>query len=61
MSGAAETRYARTSDGSYIAYQVLGGGPLDLLVSSGMSHISIDGRDEEPRWCQFERRLAVNG
>ena len=50
--------YARTPDGAHIAYQVLGAGPIDLLEPSGGSYISIDVRDEDPRWYQFERRLA---
>ncbi|MCA1843087.1 MAG: alpha/beta hydrolase [Actinobacteria bacterium] len=58
MSDGAEIRYARTADGAYLAYQVLGEGTLDLLAPSGGSYISIDMRDEEPRWCQFERRLG---
>ena len=30
-------RYARTSDGTHLAYQVVGDGPVDLaLVSGGM-------------------------
>ncbi|MCA1842134.1 MAG: adenylate/guanylate cyclase domain-containing protein, partial [Actinobacteria bacterium] len=58
MSDLAEIRYARTADGTYLAYQVLGEGTLDLLVPSGGSYISIDMRDEEPRWCRFERRLG---
>jgi class 3 adenylate cyclase len=53
-----DTMYARTPDGAYIAYQVLGEGPIDLLEPSGGSFVSIDVRDEEPRWYQFERRLA---
>jgi len=52
------TRYARASDGAHIAYQVIGDGPIDLLEPSGGSYISIEVRDEEPRWFQFERRLA---
>ena len=52
------TRYARASDGAHIAYQVIGDGPIDLLEPSGGSYISIEVRDEEPRWYQFERRLA---
>jgi hypothetical protein len=27
-----ETRYARTTDGTHVAYQVHGAGPIDLLV-----------------------------
>ena len=58
MEPVPETMYARTPDGAHIAYQVLGEGPIDLLEPSGGSYVSIDVRDEEPRWYQFERRLA---
>jgi class 3 adenylate cyclase len=37
-----ETRYAVTSDGIHIAYQVSGRGPIDLLWSEGwLSHVEI--------------------
>ena len=58
MEPVPDTMYARTPDGAHIAYQVLGEGPIDLLEPSGGSFVSIDVRDEEPRWYQFERRLA---
>jgi class 3 adenylate cyclase len=58
MSEAIETHYAPTLDGACIAYQVLGDGPLDLLEPAGGSYVSIDMRDDEPRWWHFERRLA---
>lgn len=58
MEPVPDTLYARTPDGAHIAYQVLGAGPIDLLEPSGGSYISIDVRDEEPHWYQFERRLA---
>ena len=58
MTEIPETHYAETADGAYLAYQVLGSGPIDLLEPSGGSFVSIDVRDEEPRWCSFERRLA---
>ena len=50
------TRYA-TSDGGDIAYQVLGDGPVDILLYSG-SMISIDCVDDEPSLARFQRRLA---
>ena len=59
MNEAPETRYVKSVDGAYIAFQVLGEGPIDLLEPSGGSFISIDVRDEEPRWFHFERRLAA--
>ena len=37
-----QTRYAITDDGVHIAYQVSGGGPIDLLWSEGwLSHVEI--------------------
>ncbi len=37
-----ETRYARTSDGVHIAYQVSGRGPIDFLWSEGwLSHVEV--------------------
>ena len=51
-----ETRYARTVDGVYIAYQVVGDGPVDLVVVAsvlGLAEIwraRLSGR--------FMRRLA---
>lgn len=58
MAAVPDTMYARTSDGAHIAYQVIGEGPIHLLEPSGGSYVSIDVRDEEPRWYHFERRLA---
>jgi len=50
------TLYAK-SDDTYLAYQVLGDGPLDVvLLSEGF--ISIDSVDEEPSLARFHRRLA---
>jgi class 3 adenylate cyclase len=37
-----DTQYARTADGAYIAYQVLGEGPLDLvLLQPVVSHVEL--------------------
>src|SRR5262249_61904656 len=50
------TLYAK-SDDTYLAYQVLGDGPLDVvLLSEGF--ISIDSVDEEPSLARFHRRVA---
>jgi class 3 adenylate cyclase len=51
-----KTRYAKCGDLD-IAYQVLGDGPIDLLVYMGMG-IPIDCVDEEPSMARFQRRLA---
>ncbi len=65
MSGAAypsgvvearRTQYAKSGE-LHVAYQTLGGGPLNLVVlSAGM--MSIDSMDEEPSFARFDRRLA---
>src|SRR6266702_4747671 len=42
MAAIHETRYAVTSDGVHIGYQVSGRGPIDLLWSEGwLSHVEI--------------------
>lgn len=51
-----ETRYAKSGQLS-IAYQVIGDGPLDLLLVHGfVSHIDVAW--EEPHLAQFLNRLA---
>ena len=50
------TRYARRGDMD-IAYQVIGDGPIDLLVLPG-PFIPIDSVDAEPSMYRFHRRLA---
>lgn len=52
-----ETRYAMSGD-LHVAYRVLGDGPIDLLMLSNGTTISIDARDDEPHWRRFEHRLA---
>src|SRR3712207_101817 len=52
----AETRYARSGDVN-IAYQVVGDGPLDLVLVPGfVSHLDLDW--EEPRCAHMLERLA---
>ncbi len=51
-----QTRYARSGD-AYIAYQVMGDGPVDVvLVSELLSH--CEHRWEEPRLARSLRRLG---
>ena len=56
LSGAPRTRYASCAE-SDIAYQVIGDGPLDLVLLPGPS-IPIDCIDAEPSMYRFHRRLA---
>ena len=58
MSEIPEVRYAKTTDGVHIAYQVLGEGPIDLVhVPSFMSHLQVLW--EEPLVARFFRRLSA--
>ena len=51
-----ETKYARSGDVS-IAYQVVGSGPLDLLIVPGfVSH--LEQAWEDPAYSRFLQRLA---
>jgi class 3 adenylate cyclase len=52
-----EPRYAKTEDGTHIAYSVMGDGPLDLVYAFGYtSHIDADG--DVPFHAVFRRKLA---
>jgi pimeloyl-ACP methyl ester carboxylesterase len=52
----AEIQYARSGDVN-IAYQVVGDGPIDLVLVSGfVSHLELDWAD--PRSAHFLNRLA---
>jgi class 3 adenylate cyclase len=53
-----DTLYARL-DGHRIAYQVLGEGPIDIVLCSGMA--SIDAEWDEPEIAHFNRRTAEIG
>ena len=56
VASSTRTRYAKCGDVD-IAYQVLGDGPLDLLLFTGWT-LPIDCLDEEPAMARFQRRLA---
>ncbi len=52
-----ETRYARSSDGVHIAYQILGDSQLDLVLAPGfVSHLEHSWDD--PALARFLRHLA---
>jgi len=54
------TRYARSSDGVHIAYQVLGQGNRDIVIVPGLiSHLDLWW--EDPYAARFYRRLASLG
>jgi hypothetical protein len=50
-----ETRYTRSADGTNIAHQLSGGGPLDLVFF----HVAypIDLLSEQPGFVRFRKRL----
>lgn len=52
-----QTRYARSGD-LYIAYQVIGNGPIDLLFAPGyMSH--LEQNQQLPSYARFLERMAA--
>jgi pimeloyl-ACP methyl ester carboxylesterase len=56
MSSMPETRYAKSGD-TYVAYQVMGEGPFDLVLVPGfISHVEM--QMEMPLTASFFRRLA---
>ena len=52
-----DTRYAKALDGTSIAYQVVGEGPIDLVYASGLWS-NVDWMWDEPAWAYFLGRLA---
>ena len=48
-----ETRYAKTTDGVYIAYQVVGSGPVDLTADFHAYAGNVDLIWDEPDWGPF--------
>lgn len=55
-----ETRYARAMDGTHVAYQVHGDGPIDILVLRAW-HSNLDHEWEEPVLAGVYRRLGAVG
>jgi class 3 adenylate cyclase len=52
-----ETRYAKTADGVHIAYQVVGGGPVDFVFPFPWIS-NIEAIWEEPALARFLERIA---
>jgi class 3 adenylate cyclase len=55
-----EPRYAKTADGTHIAYTVVGDGPIDLVYAFGYTS-NIDADGEVPFHAVFRRKLASLG
>jgi class 3 adenylate cyclase len=52
-----KTRWARTIDGAWIAYQDFGDGPITLvMILAWVSHLEVYW--EQPRYARFMRRLS---
>jgi class 3 adenylate cyclase len=49
--------YARTRDGTHLAYAVQGDGPVDLVEVGNGTNMSIEAAADEPRWDRFVGRL----
>ena len=60
MSEQPTTRYAKSADGLYIAYQVVGDGPLDVAVMP-MNWSNVELQWEDPISARFFRHLASFG
>jgi pimeloyl-ACP methyl ester carboxylesterase/class 3 adenylate cyclase len=54
---APETRYAKAPDGTSIAYQVVGDGPVDLVYASGIWS-NVEMMWEHPAWARLLERLT---
>jgi pimeloyl-ACP methyl ester carboxylesterase/class 3 adenylate cyclase len=52
-----QTRYAKAPDGTSIAYQVLGDGPVDLVYAAGIWS-NVELMWDDPDWAHFLERLA---
>ena len=60
LAMAIETEYARASDGTYVAYQVTGSGPIDILIMRGWV-TNIEHEWAEPTVARMYKRLAAGG
>jgi class 3 adenylate cyclase len=58
VTDAPETRYTRSADGTNLAYQVCGNGPLDLVFVHGIA-IPIDLLSEDPGFVRLRKRLGM--
>ena len=51
-----ETKFAKTASGGHVAYQVVGDGPVDVLVTK--TSFPVDLMWDEPRLAHFLNRLS---
>jgi class 3 adenylate cyclase/pimeloyl-ACP methyl ester carboxylesterase len=57
MTEIPQTRYAKAPDGTSIAYQVVGDGPVDLVYATGIWS-NVEVMWEHPLWAHFLKRLV---
>jgi pimeloyl-ACP methyl ester carboxylesterase len=55
-----ETRYARTTDGTHVAFQIVGEGPIDIVVMRSWFS-NLDNEWEDPVVAGIYRRLGSLG
>ena len=60
MPSSVETRYARAADGTHVAYQVTGDGPVDLVWVRAW-HSNVEHEWDEPVLTRMIRRLGSIG
>ncbi len=53
MSATPDTDFVKTADGVYIAYQVVGDGPVDVAVDFHSDESNVDLMWDEPDWRPF--------
>jgi pimeloyl-ACP methyl ester carboxylesterase len=58
MTNAPETHYTRSADGTTLAYQVSGDGPLDVVFDNA-GGVPIDLLSEDPGFVRLNRRLGT--
>jgi hypothetical protein len=54
-----QTRYTRSADGTNLAYQVSGDGPIDLLFSYSSFGLPLDVLGEDPGFIRVQKRLGT--
>ena len=60
VTDAPETHYTRSADGTNLAYQVSGEGPVDLVFNNATG-IAIDSLSDDPGFVRVRRRLDSFG
>ena len=58
MSDTPATRYIKTADGIYLAYQVAGEGPVDVALDFHFNESNVDLMWDEPDWRPFMMGIA---